>query len=405
MKIMSFEKLGLIRPLLDTLKQLDYQHPTPIQNRVIGPAFAKKDVFATAQTGTGKTAAFLLPMIQRLRHKQDTKKSSPRALILAPTRELAIQIEQEAIRYAQNLQLSFILLAGGKSLQYQQKKLKELPDIIVATPGRLREHTTNDTIDFTKIEIFVVDEADRMLDMGFVTDIRHIHEKLPKRHQTLLFSATYNDKVRKLSRLILKKPVFIETAKQNSATELVEQMIYLVDKEQKARALSYLIGSQNLQQVLVFTKTKKSADALIEELTLDGLKTGIIHGDKTQASRGKTLQKFKDKEIQVLVATDIASRGIDIEQLPQVINYELPTLKEDYIHRIGRTGRAGHDGKAITLLDNEEKEQMKAIERLLHVKIPREQLKGFELDVTKPTTRETTTKPMHKKNNKKRLHR
>ena len=380
---MSFEKIGLIKPILDAIHELGYHEPTPIQDRTINLVLAKKDIFATAQTGTGKTAAFLLPIIQRLRDNKPLSPKAVRVVIMTPTRELAIQIEAEGKKYAKHMDLSFALLVGGKSLESQEKKLKNGIDILVATPGRLREHIINKSIDLQYLEIFVVDEADRMLDMGFVTDIRLIHAELPKRHQTLLFSATYNDKVRKLSRLILKKPEFIETAKQNKTVEAIDQLIYLVDADRKAELLSFLIGSKNYQQVLVFTRTKKSADILVEELKLDGLKAEVLHGDKTLAQRNKTLEKFKKKEIRVLVATDIASRGIDIEQLPQVINYELPSVAEDYIHRIGRTGRAGHIGEAITLLDINEKEQMKAIERLMHVKVPRVELKGFEVDITK----------------------
>lgn len=383
---MSFEKIGLIKPILDAINELGYTKPTPIQDRTIGLVLAKKDIFATAQTGTGKTAAFLLPIIQRLRDNKPLSPKAVRAVIMTPTRELAIQIEAEGKKYAKYMDVSFSLLVGGKSLEAQEKQLKNGIDILIATPGRLREHIINKSIDLKFLEIFVVDEADRMLDMGFVTDIRLIHTELPKRHQTLLFSATYTDKVRKLSRLVLKKPEFIETARQNKTVDAINQIIYLVDSDRKAKLLSFLIGSKNYQQVLVFTRTKKSADILVEELILDGLKAEVIHGDKTLPQRNKTLTKFKKKEIRVLVATDIASRGIDIEQLPQVINYELPTVAEDYIHRIGRTGRAGHDGEAITLLDINEKEHMKTIERLIHVKIPRVEVEGFEVDITKKAT-------------------
>ena len=403
---MSFEKIGLIRPILDAISELGYTEPTPIQDRTINLVLAKKDIFATAQTGTGKTAAFLLPIIQRVRTPKDPVPKSVRAIIMAPTRELAMQIIDEGVKYAKYMNLSFALLVGGKSLEMQQKSLENGVDIIIATPGRLREHIIKKSISLQNLEIFVVDEADRMLDMGFVTDIRLIHAELPKRHQTLLFSATYNDKVRKLSKLILKKPEFIETAKQNKTVDAIDQLIYLVDADRKAKLLSYLIGSKNYQQVLVFTKTKKSADVLVEELVLDGLKAEVIHGDKTIAQRNKTLTKFKKKEIRVLVATDIASRGIDIEHLPQVINYELPTVAEDYVHRVGRTGRAGRIGEAITLLDINDKEQMKVIERLIHVKIPRVELEGFEVDITKKaiqedikvkTSRKSVAKPAAKK--------
>ena len=383
---MSFEKIGLIKPIRDAIGELGYTEPTPIQDRTIGLVLAKKDIFATAQTGTGKTAAFMLPIIQRLRDNKPLASKSVRVVVMTPTRELAMQIEEETKKYLKYMDSSIALLVGGKSLEAQVKQLENGIDILIATPGRLREHIINKTIDLKHIEIFVIDEADRMLDMGFVTDIRLIHAELRKGHQTLLFSATYTDKVRKLSRLVLKKPEFVETARQNKTIDAINQQIYLVDADRKAELLSYLIGSRNFQQVLVFTKTKKSADILVEELKLDGLKAEVIHGDKTLAQRNKTLTKFKKKELNVLVATDIASRGIDIEELPQVINYELPSVPEDYVHRIGRTGRAGHVGEAITLLDINEKEHMKAIERLIHVKIPRSEIKGFEVDITKKAT-------------------
>jgi ATP-dependent RNA helicase RhlE len=391
---MSFEKLGLIKPLLDAISELGYTEPTVIQERSIGLVLAKKDLFATAQTGTGKTGAFMLPILQRLRQHKELPAKSVRSIILTPTRELAMQIEQETLKYSKYMEVSSALLVGGKSLESQQNKLKNGIDILIATPGRLREHIIKKSIDLNFLEILVVDEADRMLDMGFVTDIRLIHAELPKRHQTLLFSATYTDKVRKLSRLILKKPDFIETAKQNKTVDIISQQIYLVDADKKAALLSYLIGSRNLEQVLVFTRTKKSADALVEELKLDGLKSEVLHGDKTLPQRNKTLTKFKSKEIQVLVATDIASRGIDIEQLPYVINYELPAVAEDYVHRVGRTGRAGNEGEAITLLDITEKEHMKAIERVIGMKIAREEIKGFEVDITKKATEDEIVKPL-----------
>jgi ATP-dependent RNA helicase RhlE len=394
---MSFEKIGLIKPLLDAVSELGYTQPTVIQERTIGLVLAKKDIFATAQTGTGKTAAFMLPILQRLRIQKEVPTKAVRVIVITPTRELAIQIQEETLKYSKYMQISSALLVGGKSLESQQNKLKNGIDILIATPGRLREHIIKKSIDLDFLEILVVDEADRMLDMGFVTDIRLIHAELPKRHQTLLFSATYTDKVRKLSRLILKKPEFIETAKQNKTVEIINQQIYLVDADKKASLLAYLIGSRNLQQVLVFTRTKKSADTLVAELQLDGLKAEVLHGDKTLPQRNKTLTKFKKKEIQVLVATDIASRGIDIEQLPYVINYELPAVPEDYVHRVGRTGRAGNEGEAITLLDITEKEHMKAIERVIGTKIAREEIPGFEVDITKKATEEEIIKPLQRK--------
>jgi ATP-dependent RNA helicase RhlE len=259
--------------------------------------------------------------------------------------------------------------------------LKEGVDILIATPGRLLEHLEGN-LSLNTVEIMVLDEADRMLDMGFTKDIRKIHPLLPKRHQTLLFSATFSDKVRKLSKLILTKPAFIETAKKNTTVDTINQVAYMVDTEKKAQLLAYLIGSRNYPQVLVFTRTKASADVLVEELKKDGLKCGVIHGDKTKANRLKTLTQFKEGEFRVLVATDIASRGLDIEHLPYVINYELPSIPEDYVHRVGRTGRAGRDGEAISLIDIYEKYDIKDVERLIGQKIPQETVEGFEPDPT-----------------------
>ena len=378
---MSFEKLGVIKPLLSAIKDLGYEKPTTIQTRAIPLILAKSDVFATAQTGTGKTAAFGLGMLQRLRKTTADKERVLRGLIIAPTRELSIQIYEDLQNYAKNMGLNIAVLVGGKDLETQQKILKEGVDIIIATPGRVLEHVDKG-LSLSHVEIFVLDEADRMLDMGFMKEIRRIHPLLPKRHQTLLFSATFSDKVRKLSKLILTKPAFIETSKKNSTVDTINQVVYLVDTDRKAALLAYIIGSRNFRQVLVFTRTKASADLLVVELKKDGLKCGIIHGDKTQANRLKTLNEFKEGKTKVLVATDIASRGLDIEELPFVINYELPSIPEDYVHRVGRTGRAGRDGMAISLIDIYEKFDIKDVEKLIGMKIPQEVIAGFEPDPT-----------------------
>lgn len=400
---MSFEKLGIIKPILGAIEALGYQQPTTIQQRAIPLVLAKSDLFATAQTGTGKTAAFGLPMLQRLRKTTADTNRELRGLIIAPTRELSIQIHEDLQNYAKNMELTIAVLVGGKDLEMQKRVLKEGIDIIIATPGRVLEHVEKG-LDLSHVEIFVLDEADRMLDMGFVKEIKKIHPLLPKRHQTLLFSATYSDKVRKLSKLLLTKPEFIETSKKNSTVDTINQIAYLVDADKKAPLLAYIIGSRNFSQVLVFTKTKASADALIVELKKDGLKCGIIHGDKTQANRLKTLGEFKEGKIKVLVATDIASRGLDIEELPYVINYELPSVPEDYVHRVGRTGRAGREGMAITLLDVYERAEIRNIERVIGMKIPKESVAGFEPD---PTIRrkdqdELKLKSEHKKPESKR---
>jgi ATP-dependent RNA helicase RhlE len=400
---MSFEKLGVMKQLLGAINDLGYKNPTTVQTRAIPLVLAKSDIFATAQTGTGKTAAFGLPMIQRLRANTEDENRAIRGVILSPTRELSIQIHEDLQNFVKYMNLSIALLVGGKNIESQQKVLKKGVDIVIATPGRMLEHAESG-LSLKSVEIFVLDEADRMLDMGFVKEIRKIHPMLPKRHQTLLFSATYSDKVRKLSKLILTKPAFIEASKKNSTVDTINQKVYLVDRERKAELLAYIIGSRNFRQVLVFTRTKASADELVIELKKDGLKCGVIHGDKTQANRLKTLNDFKEGKIKVLVATDIASRGLDIEHLPYVINYELPSIPEDYIHRVGRTGRAGRNGEAISLIDIYEKYDIKEIERLIGVKIPQESVEGFELD---PTIRrkdidEVKLKSEHKKQEKKR---
>jgi ATP-dependent RNA helicase RhlE len=393
---MSFEKLGIIEPILKAVEELGFENPTTIQNRAIPLVFAKKDVFATAQTGTGKTAAFGIPMLQRLR-KTKTDTIAPRGLIVSPTRELSVQIYEDLIKYSKNLDLKIGLLISAKDIDSQHRMLNKGLDIIIATPGRIIEHTERG-LDLNEIEIFVLDEADRMLDMGFVKEIRKLHPLLPKKHQTLLFSATYSDKVRKLSKLILNKPAFIETSKKNSTVDTINQIVYMVDTDRKAELLAYLIGSRNFEQVLVFTKTKASADYLGEELEKDGLKTGVIHGDKPKPNRLKTLRMFKEGKIRVLVATDIASRGLDIEELPYVINYELPAVPEDYVHRVGRTGRAGREGEAISLVDIYEKFDIKEIERVIGQKISKEVVKGFEPDPTirRKDVQEVKLKSEHK---------
>jgi len=401
---MSFEKLGLIKPLLSAIKELGYENPTTIQTRAIPLVLAKSDIFATAQTGTGKTAAFGLPILQKLRKVEPTEGRAVKAVILSPTRELSIQIFEDLGNYAKNMKVECAVLVGGKDIETQQKTLKKGVDIIIATPGRFLEHVDRG-LDVKSIEILVLDEADRMLDMGFTKDIRKVHPLLPKRHQTLLFSATYSDKVRKLSKLVLRSPAFIETSKKNSTVDTINQVAYLVDTVRKAELLAYIIGSRNYPQVLVFTRTKVSANELFEELQKDGLKCGLIHGDITQAKRLKTLNLFKEGKTRVLVATDIASRGLDIEELPYVINYELPSVAEDYVHRVGRTGRAGREGEAISLIDIYEKYDIKEIERVIGQKIPQETVDGFEPD---PTIRrkdqdELKLKSEHKKPSSKKV--
>jgi ATP-dependent RNA helicase RhlE len=399
---MSFEKLGVFKPLLDAINDLGYTEPTLVQTRAIPLVLAKKDVFATAQTGTGKTAAFALPILQKLRKPVAGK--GVRAIILSPTRELSIQIHDDMTALSKYMDIKTTILVGGKDLQKQRNALKKGTEIVIATPGRLLEHIENG-LSLNDVEVFVLDEADRMLDMGFTKDIRKIHPLLPKRHQTLLFSATFSDKVRKLSKLILTKPAFIETAKKNTTVDTINQVAYLVDTARKAELLAYLIGFRNFPQVLVFTRTKVSADELAQELKKDGLKCGVIHGDKTKANRLKTLNQFKEGKTKVLVATDIASRGLDIEELPYVINYELPSIPEDYVHRVGRTGRAGREGEAISLIDIYEKYDIKDIEKLIGQKIPQEVVEGFEPDpnIRRKDVDEIKLKAEHKKPDTKKV--
>ena len=401
---MSFEKLGLIKPLLSAISELGYDEPTLIQKRAIPLVLAKSDIFATAQTGTGKTAAFGLPILQKLRKIDPIEDRQVKAVILSPTRELSIQIYEDFSAYSKHMKVGCAVLVGGKDIESQQKILKKGVDVIIATPGRFLEHIQRG-LDIRGVDVLVLDEADRMLDMGFTKDIRKIHPLLPKKHQTLLFSATYSDKVRKLSKLVLRSPAFIETSKKNSTVDTINQVAYMVDTVRKAELLAYLIGSRNFPQVLVFTRTKVSANELFIELQKDGLKCGLIHGDITQAKRLKTLAQFKELKLKVLVATDIASRGLDIEELPYVINYELPSVAEDYVHRVGRTGRAGRNGEAISLIDIYEKFDIREIERVIGQKIPQEVVEGFEPDPTirRKDVEEKGLKSEHKKSDGKKV--
>jgi ATP-dependent RNA helicase RhlE len=373
---MGFKEFRLNENLLKAIDELGFSEPTYIQQRAIPVILDKKDVFATAKTGTGKTAAVGLPILHRLK-KHNPKKT--RVLILAPTKELALQISEDLQTYAKYTDIKTIMIVGGKDFISQRKQLKQGFDIIVATPSKILEHIQNG-YELKDIDFFVLDEADRMLDMGFVKDIRKIDEHLHKTHQTLLFSATITDKVRKLSKLILKKPTFIETAKTNTTIENVSQIAYKVDTDKKAEATAFLIGSRNYEQTLVFTKTKKSADELVEVLKEFGLKAEVLHGDIQRSTRLRRIKEFKAKKFNVLVATDIASRGLDIVGLPCIINYELPASLSDYIHRVGRTGRAGNEGEAISLLDIYERYDIRKIEKIVEQKIPQKILKDFEPD-------------------------
>ena len=377
---MTFEKLGLIPQILSALVPLNYTKPTPVQAKVIPLVLEGKDVVATAQTGTGKTAAYVLPLLQHLARKTEKEmtKKHIRALILVPTRELASQVNMSVESYGKDVSLHSIAIYGGVKFTPQTKKLQKGADIVIATPGRLIEHIKMGDVDFSKLEMLVFDEADRILDMGFWDEVESLLTLMPKKRQTLLFSVGMTKSVKRLSDISLKKPVKVEINNNGDFAKKVTQTIYVVDKERKCELLSYMIGTNNWHQVLVFTRTKQSADEVGEYLQKSGLKTLVLHGDKAHSQRTKAVAAFKENAIRVLVATDIASRGLDIEDLPHVINYELPGDAEDYLHRAGRTGRAGKEGTAISLVCKEEKSKFKEIEKILKYTIKTEFYKGYE---------------------------
>ncbi|MCO4786933.1 MAG: DEAD/DEAH box helicase [Marinomonas atlantica] len=378
---MSFSTLGLHADVLSVLDTLGYQTPTPIQLAAIPEVLAGHDVMAGAQTGTGKTAAFALPLIQRHIERAESHSDQPKAirvLVLTPTRELAQQVHKSFVKYSQGSDLNAVVAYGGASINPQIDALNEGCDVLVATPGRLLELTMKQLIDLNTVETLILDEADRMLDMGFIIDIERILKRLPETRQTLFFSATFNDEVFALSKTLLREPKLIEVSERNAAATQVEQRIYEVDNKRKAALIAYLIGSKNWQQVLVFTRTKQAVDDLTKELGKDGIKAAGVHGDKSQGARDRGLEEFKTGQVRVLVATDVAARGLDIEQLQYVINFELPYNAEDYIHRIGRTGRAGQEGLAISLVSSKEKYLLTDIEKLTGETFVPQWLEGFE---------------------------
>jgi ATP-dependent RNA helicase RhlE len=375
---MTFETLGLSDELNRAVKANGYTSPTPIQLQAIPAILEGKDVMGAAQTGTGKTAGFMLPILQRLSNKPPIKSNRARALVLTPTRELAAQVQDSVSSYGKFLQLRSAVVFGGVNINPQMMKLRRGVDILVATPGRLLDLYQQNAIRFDDIEILVLDEADRMLDMGFIYDIKKIMALLPKKRQNLMFSATFSKDIRLLAKGITNNPVEIDVAPRNSAVDIIQQKIHPVDKARKAELLSHLIREGNWYQVLVFSRTKHGADKLVKILSRDDIHAAAIHGNKSQPQRTKALAGFKQNKIQVLVATDIAARGIDIEQLSHVINFDLPNVPEDYVHRIGRTGRAGASGIAISLVSADEIHQLQDIERLLKRKIERVEIEGFE---------------------------
>lgn len=385
----DFSNLSLDNQLVETLNELGYNQPTPIQLQAIPAILDNKDVMAGAQTGTGKTAAFALPMIQKfmtsdaLDISQTANVNAIRGLVLTPTRELAQQVFKSFERYAQNTSLSIAVAYGGVSINPQVKALDKGVDILVATPGRLLDHIVKGTLGLTALEIIVFDEADRMLDLGFKDEIDRILKRTPLKLQTLLFSATFDDAIFKLSKKLLTEPELIEVAPRNTAAASVEQKVYTIDADRKRELTSFLIGSKNWRQVLIFTRTKQTADALAKEMCKDGLKTLSIHGDKSQGAREKALAEFKEGSIRALVATDVAARGLDISALNVVMNYELPYIAEDYIHRIGRTGRAGKEGLAISLMSPDEEYLLTAVEEVLDKKILQQWYPGYEPNLDK----------------------
>ena len=375
----TFASLNLAQPLMRAISDAGYTTPTPVQAQAIPLVLAGGDLLAGAQTGTGKTAGFTLPILHRLSEKPaaNPRPGKPRCLILTPTRELAAQVEESVQTYGKYLPLKSMVMFGGVNINPQIKSLRGQVDILVATPGRLLDHVGQKTLDLSGVEILVLDEADRMLDMGFIRDIKKILALLPKQRQNLLFSATFSDEIKTLSDSLLNNPGLVEVARRNTTSELVEQSVHLVPQRLKSHLLSHLIKHHDWKQVLVFTRTKHGANRLAEKLNHDGIPSAAIHGNKSQSARTKALSQFKDGSLPVLVATDIAARGLDIDMLPHVVNFELPNVPEDYVHRIGRTGRAGSSGAAISLVDSEEFDHLKNIERLIKRQIPKVTIDSF----------------------------
>ncbi|MFK5955908.1 MAG: DEAD/DEAH box helicase [Planctomycetota bacterium] len=377
----SFQELGLSKELLRAIADQGYSQATPVQAEAIPLVLAGGDVLAGAQTGTGKTAGFTLPLLQLLQEGPPrARKPVVRALILVPTRELAAQVEASVNIYAKYLPFTSMVIFGGVNINPQINKLRKGVDIVVATPGRLLDHMQQGTIQLDRVETLVLDEADRMLDMGFIRDIRKVLKALPRNRQNLLFSATFSDDIRNLANDFLNHPSEVQVARRNKAAESVTQVVHPVDRSRKRELLTHLITMQRWSQVLVFTRTKHGANRLAKQLDTDGLYAAAIHGNKSQAARTRALAEFKAGKVRILVATDIAARGLDIQQLPHVVNYELPNVSEDYVHRIGRTGRAGQEGHAVSLVCIDERKLLADIEDLLKRKIERQIIPGFEVD-------------------------
>jgi ATP-dependent RNA helicase RhlE len=387
----QFAGLGLAEPLLRAVIDAGYTTPTPIQAKAIPLVLAGGDLLAAAQTGTGKTAGFVLPILHRLHTTEPAgtvRPGRPRCLVLTPTRELAAQVEESVRTYGKYVPVKSMVMFGGVGFQPQATQLRKRIDMLVATPGRLLDHVGQKTLDLSGIEILVLDEGDRMLDMGFIHDIKKILALMPKTRQSMLFSATFSDEVRALADKLLNKPGCVDVAPRNTESGLVQQVVHLVPKDQKRDLLSYLIRENNWTQVLVFTRTKHGANRLAEKLERDGIAAAAIHGNKSQSARTRALAEFKAGRVPVLVATDIAARGLDIEELPHVVNFELPNIAEDYVHRIGRTGRAGSSGVAVSLVDSEEIAFLRDIEKLIKHPIERVVVEGFVPGPSRDSARE-----------------
>jgi len=376
----SFTQLGLAPELLRAVADSGYIEPTPVQREAIPHVLAGRDLLAGAQTGTGKTAAFVLPILQRLHASRSGEWRHVRALVLVPTRELAMQVEESVRTYGTHHRIRSTVIYGGVGFTPQVRALRAGPEIVVATPGRLLDHVGQGTINLGRVEVLVLDEADRMLDMGFIRDIRRILALLPARRQNLLFSATFSDEIRRLADGLLHQPAFVQIAARNKPSELIEQVIHPVDRERKRELLSHLVRNRTIDQALVFTRTKHGANRLAEQLDRDGIAVAAIHGNKSQPQRTRALADFKAGRVTLLIATEVAARGLDIESLPHVVNYEMPMVPSDYVHRIGRTGRAGVDGIAVSLVCVDEAPLLREVERLLGRPIPVETVLGFEPD-------------------------
>ena len=395
---MDFQDLGLQSRLVKSVNDKGYREPTPIQAKAIPVILEGKDVMAAAQTGTGKTAGFTLPVLQHLKSQGRPAARDVHGLILVPTRELAAQVSESVEDYGKGLNLNTAVVFGGVNIRPQLRKLERGVDVLIATPGRLLDISNQGGVRFDSLKILVLDEADRMLDMGFIPDIKRIVSKLPKRRQTLMFSATFSDEIKKLAAQFLISPVSISVTPPNSTVDLIEQRVYPVDKGKKVQLLTHLIKTNNWEQVLVFCRTKHGSDKVVRQLNAAGVSSDAIHGNKSQNNRTRALAAFKKGTVRILVATDIAARGIDISQLPQVVNLELPDVPEDYVHRIGRTGRAGAIGCAHSLVCADEVAKLQRIERLTRQSIPREEIEGFEPEHQLPTKVQAEPAPRRSNN-------